>query len=194
MSFKFEEQALVFNEDSIIVEETTENAYAGFEIMMDWEDGLMKRHAEVVCENGGDILEIGFGMGISANYIQELNPNSHTIVESHPQIIEKLKDWAADKPNVIVVEGRWLDVIDQLGVYDGVFYDAFGDEDWPKIKEECPKITKLGSIITLWNGITKANYNNYGFTDNITYEEIDIDPPKNAYLNSKKYYLPKVVV
>ena len=79
-------------------------------------------------------------------------------------------------------------------VYDGVFYDAFGDEDWPKIKEECPKITKLGSIITLWNGITKANYNNYGFTDNITYEEIDIDPPKNAYLNSKKYYLPKVVV
>ena len=34
----------------------------GQEIMMDWETPLMKKHAEVVTENGGDILEIGFGM------------------------------------------------------------------------------------------------------------------------------------
>ena len=46
--------------------------------MMDWEDGLMKKHADYVCSNGGDILEIGFGMGISANYIQQNNPASHT--------------------------------------------------------------------------------------------------------------------
>lgn len=32
-------------------------------IMMDWEYPLMKRHAEIVCQNGGDILELGFGMG-----------------------------------------------------------------------------------------------------------------------------------
>ena len=29
-------------------------------VMHDWEDLMMKKHAEVVCQNGGDILEIGF--------------------------------------------------------------------------------------------------------------------------------------
>ena len=180
--------SLTFESDKIT---TTE---LGCEVMMDWEDGLMKRHAEVVCENGGDILEIGFGMCISANYIQELKPNSHTIVESHPQIIEKLKDWAADKPNVIVVEGRWLDVIDQLGVYDGVFYDTFGDDDYSKFGAESVKFTKPGSIITAWNAVSQPNQNLYGFTGNVTYEEIDVAPPDNGYFFGNKYYLFKVVV
>ena len=42
----------------------------GYEIMMDWETNLMQEHAKVATENGGDILEIGFGMGICANFIQ----------------------------------------------------------------------------------------------------------------------------
>ena len=33
-------------------------------VMMDWEDSLMSASAAYVTENGGDILEIGFGMGI----------------------------------------------------------------------------------------------------------------------------------
>ena len=41
--------------------------------MMSWETPMMKKHAEVVTENGGDILEIGFGMGICSNFIQEHN-------------------------------------------------------------------------------------------------------------------------
>ena len=33
-------------------------------------NNLHRRYAEVVCKNGGDILEVGFGMGMSAGYIQ----------------------------------------------------------------------------------------------------------------------------
>ena len=33
-------------------------------VMMDWEDNLMKEHANIVCHNKGDILEFGFGMGM----------------------------------------------------------------------------------------------------------------------------------
>ena len=87
----FNEKELVFKDDRIIVNEGEQEPELQLEVMMSWEDSLMKRHAEVVCENGGDVLEIGFGMGIAANYIQELNPSSHTIVESHPQILEKLR-------------------------------------------------------------------------------------------------------
>ncbi len=55
---------LKFEKDRIL----TEN---GSTIMMSWEHPVMKQHAEIVCKNGGDILEIGFGMGISAQYIQD---------------------------------------------------------------------------------------------------------------------------
>ena len=63
-----------FLNDKILDEE-------GREIMMDWETNLMQEHAKIVTENGGNILEIGFGMGICSNFIQEANINTHTIIE-----------------------------------------------------------------------------------------------------------------
>ena len=33
----------------------------GWDVMSDWEDPIMVKHAEVVTKNGGDILEFGFG-------------------------------------------------------------------------------------------------------------------------------------
>ena len=80
---EYVDRELIFDSDKIyfIREEKM------FEVMMDWEDEIMKASADYICENGGDILEIGFGMGISAGYIQANNINSHTIIEKHPQII-----------------------------------------------------------------------------------------------------------
>ena len=68
------------------------------EVMMDWEHDIMKASADYVSQNGGDILEIGFGMGISAGYIQSHSISSHTIVENHPDIISKAQEWAIGKP------------------------------------------------------------------------------------------------
>ena len=99
------------------------------EVMMDWEDDIMKASANYICENGGDILEIGFGMGIAADYIQANSITSHTIIEIHPQIIEKAKTWANGKPNVTIIEGDWYEVKDSLSTYDGVFYDTWGEYD-----------------------------------------------------------------
>ena len=76
-------------------------------IMMSWEHPVMQRSAEFVCENGGDILEIGFGMGIASDYIQSYNPSSHTIIEMHPELAEKAREWASDKVNVTIIEGDW---------------------------------------------------------------------------------------
>ena len=68
-------------------------------VMMDWEDSLMSASAAYVCQNGGDILEIGFGMGISAGYIQSHSISSHTIIENHPDIIPRAQAWASEKSN-----------------------------------------------------------------------------------------------
>ena len=114
------DKTLIFEDDKIYYTDEVST----FEVMMDWEDDVMKASANYICENGGDILEIGFGMGISANYIQANNINSHTIVENHPQVIEKLKVWAQDKVNVNIIEGDWYDIKDSLSTYDGIFYDT----------------------------------------------------------------------
>ena len=93
-------------------------------IMMSWEDPVMKKHAEIICSNGGDILEIGFGMGYSSAHIQNQDIKSHTIIEIHPEVARRAREWAKDKPTVIIIEADWYDVIDDLKTYDGIFYDA----------------------------------------------------------------------
>ena len=47
------------------------------EVMMRWETPIMEKSAAFVCENGGDILEIGFGMGIASDAIQTHQPATH---------------------------------------------------------------------------------------------------------------------
>jgi len=40
------------------------------------------------------------------------------------------------KPNVRIVFGRWQDVLPQLGTYDGIFFDTFG-EYYDDLRWEC---------------------------------------------------------
>ena len=76
-------QTLTFESDKITTPSNTE-------VMMDWEHPLMSASAAYVTQNGGDILEIGFGMGISAGYMHSHSINSHTIVENILILFQKL--------------------------------------------------------------------------------------------------------
>ena len=162
----------------------------GVEVMMDWESSIMEKSAEFVCHNKGDILEIGFGMGICANYIQAQGVNSHTIVEIHPQIFEKLQIWANGKSNVTIVQGDWSSV-SGLSTYDGIFLDTFGDENLDKFKEFALSKIKSGGKITYWNN-KEEEYNPYSF-DLVSYNEVSVSPNENMYtLIKDNYYMPKV--
>jgi protein arginine N-methyltransferase 2 len=181
-------QSLTFEENEIIFSNPNyENEI--FEVMMDWEDTLMSASAAYVCEGGGDILEIGFGMHISADYIQSHTINSHTIIENHPDIIPKANEWAANKPNVTIVEGDWYDVKDTLSTYDGLFYDTYGDYNIQYFADILPSLMKEGGRATWWNGVPSGS--NFFGLSNITYDVYDINPPQNSYFNHNKYYLPK---
>jgi len=177
-------QSLEFNESNIIYTESETQ----FEVMMDWEDPLMSASAAYICEES-DILEIGFGMGISAAYIQSHTINSHTIIENHPDMILKAQAWAADKSNVTIVEGSWFDVKDTLSTYDGLFMDTFGDQDMDKFSAVLPSLMKAGGRATWWNSMIGSD-NYYGISD-VTYDVYDVNPPLNGYFNNNQYYLPK---
>ena len=179
----FKDDILEFLDNKII-------SPSGIEVMMDWESPIMEKSAEFVCHNKGDILEIGFGMGICADYIQSQNVNSHTIIEIHPQIIEKLNEWASNKSNVTIVEGDWNE-LDNLSTYDGIFLDTFGDLNLDKFKNFALDKSKEGGKITYWNNEEKE-YNPYEF-DSISYEKVSITPEFNNYtVMQNNYYMPKV--
>jgi predicted O-methyltransferase YrrM len=173
-----------FLEDRILDE-------TGAEVMMSWETSLMKKHAEIVTENGGDILEIGFGMGICSSFIQEQNIKSHTIIEIHNEVFEKLVEWAKDKPKVIPIKGDWLDSIPNKQ-YDGIMFDTWKDNKISQFKKLIPQHTKPGTVFTFYNSYQKE-YNGYNYK--ATYTILDVEPQhqNKKYFTNKKYYLPKVI-
>ena len=175
------DQTLTFESDKIYYNDS--NLGIEQEVMMTWESSLMSASAAYVCTNGGDILEIGFGMGMSANYIQSHSISSHTIIENHPDIIPRAQAWASGKSNVTIVTSSWYDIRNSLSTYDGVFYDTFGDDDWDKFGVELPNLVKANAKVTWWN--------NWPEESNITYEPITVSPPANSYFNDTIYYLPK---
>ena len=178
-------QSLTFESDKIYyTEEGIE-----FEVMMDWEAPLMSASAAYVCQNGGDILEIGFGMGISAGYIQSHSITSHTIIENHPAIILKAKAWASGKSNVTIVTGSWYDVKDDLSTYDGLFYDTWGDDDMQYFSSSLSSLVKEGGVVTWWNNLEEEN--NFYNIPNVDYQQYPVSPPTNIYFNNTTYYLPK---
>ena len=179
---EFKDDTLEFFDDKIVNSD-------GAEIMMNWESSIMEKSAEFICHNKGDILEIGFGMGICSDYIQDQGVNSHTIIEIHPQIIEKLKIWASDKSNVTIIEGDWNSVED-LSTYDGIFIDTYGDENWSNFKSFALNKAKSGAKITYWNNFSEER-NEHSF-DSISFESIAITPDENSYMNGDTYYMPKV--
>ena len=183
----FKDNTLEFS-NTKIVEVDTE-----IEVMMNWEAPIMEKTAEYICQSKGDILEIGFGMGICSDYIQAQGVNSHTIVEIHPEMIERLNTWASGKSNVTVVEGDWYAVKDSLSTYDGIFLDTFGDLQLDNFKVFAVSKAKSGCKVSYWNN-EESEYNPYSF-DSVSYEQISVTPDENMYTAiANNYYMPKVVL
>jgi protein arginine N-methyltransferase 2 len=178
----FKDEILTFEDTKILNEN-------GAEVMMDWEAPIMEKSAEFICHNNGDVLEIGFGMGVCSDYIQTQGVNSHTIIEIHPEIIEKLKIWADNKSNVTIVEGDWSSVED-LSTYDGIFIDTYGDDNWFDFKDFALAKAKSGAKITYWNNFTDKR-NEHSF-DLVSFDDISVTPDDNTYFTSSTYNMPKV--
>ena len=112
MSNWYVSQSLTFESDKITIDGV------GDEVMMDWEHSIMSASAAYVTEGGGDILEVGFGMGISAGYIQSHSISSHTIIENHPQIVEKLETWIQNIEEEMTQVQTEISEIDDKGYFE----------------------------------------------------------------------------
>ena len=185
--------SLTFYDNKIVVEDSG-SMYNSIEVMMDWEHPIMSASAAYVTQNGGDILEIGFGMGISAGYIQSHSILSHTIIENHRQIIPKAIEWANGKSNVTIVSQSWYSVKDSIGKFDGIFMDTFGDNYYSKhFSSSLSTLGKSGTKVTFWNTEGYGEWDGLEIP-NTTYQSItgfEIVEDNKYYLTSS-YYMPKV--
>ena len=137
---------VIFTEDSIVIRDNTSSV-----VMDKAAKAITEIHSYVVCQNKGDVLDIGFGMGFSANKISEL-ADSYTCIEINPYIYKKASAWAKGRPNVNIIFGDWIDILPKIGLtYDGIFFDTHNDPNSHLIEEYAKLVSKEGTILSAFN-------------------------------------------
>lgn len=208
---------LEYTEDALVTKDNRDG------VMMEWENEIMKLAARTIVpqDNPQDsiILNIGFGMGIIDTYIQSYNPKMHYICEAHPDVLAKLKkDGWYDKPNVVILEGRWQDCLNKLldegeVFFDGIYYDTFSEhyQDMLDLYDVLCGLIKPDGIFSFFNGlgadreicydvykkIVEIDVATYGMK--CDYEFVDITKilpnwkdVKRSYYNCDYYYHPSI--
>lgn len=122
----------------------------GVQAMQAWERELMWRSADMLCEGGGDFLEVGLGLGLSALRIaRKHNVRSHTVIEKHGKVIELFRQENADAPtNLKIIHSDFFDYVDRLQPqsFDGIFFDPELPkalfEDAARVNDFMPKLVR----------------------------------------------------
>ncbi len=131
-------------------------------VMMAWETSIMQRTADLLVPSPGlRVLNIGHGMGIIDDLFQAKSPTTHHIVEAHPTVLDHMKsaNWHG-KPNTVIHEGKWQDVLPKLveqGItFDAIYFDTFA-EDYRALREFFSEyvigLLEEGGIWGFFNGL-----------------------------------------
>lgn len=104
---------------------------AGHEVMCRWETDYMRMLADIATRNGGHILELGFGLGLSCGFILGCPAvQTHTVIEAHPDVLalaHELYPEPIRQGRLRVLSGFWEDVVSSLpsGHFDGILFDTY---------------------------------------------------------------------
>ena len=121
-------------------------------VMHEWERPLIRRMVEDLKLTPDDrLLEIGFGMGISASILQEFGPASHTIVEPHPQVLVQAERWKGSRTNIQLHLGYWQQLDPGAQRYSAIFFDPFAD-DMAAVDDENLRFLKFAAQSLLGDG------------------------------------------
>ena len=118
-------------QESFSLPDRTQVELTDEEIMEDWQIPIMEAMAERVAGPENDVLEIGFGRGVSAEMIQRLGVKSHTIVECNDSIVDRFTGWREKYPEreIHLLHGMWQDLTDRFALYDGIFFHTYALDD-----------------------------------------------------------------
>ncbi len=181
---------------------------AGHAVMWQFGEPYMKQLADIATRKGGVILEIGFGMGISARYIQTKPIQKHIIIEMNRDLFQQVELFAQSAS--VPVEpylGLWQEVVPQLAAesIDGILFDPYplnGDDlDYEKqFFAPAYRLLKKGGVLTYFSNEDQQfspqhlqRLHEAGFTQ-IESQLCAIDPhPECTYWQSKTILAPVVI-
>ena len=99
------------------------------QVMMRWEKEYMEFCVDRLKPHGR-VLEVGFGLGYSANRIQTYPAvTEHVIIECAPAVWDHMETFLKTHDNTRLVKGRWQDVLYTCGQFDCIFFDDYDTEN-----------------------------------------------------------------
>jgi hypothetical protein len=127
--------------------ESKNGSINSYPVMEKWEEPYMNKFAQIVCStinsndgiNGCKILEIGYGMGISAKYIDKYisekdfigDKHEHIIIECNEELFDNSLLYANShkniiKHNIIPIYGFYENITKNFEKesFDGILFDA----------------------------------------------------------------------
>ncbi len=134
----------------------------GHPVMSGWEDPYMQKLADLATSRAksGRVLELGFGMGISAAYIQQNAPQEHVIIEMNRTIANTAREFAASSQSkVTILEGMWQDIVPTLASesFHGILFDTYPlseqevDDIFHPFVEHAYRLLAPGGIFTYYS-------------------------------------------
>ncbi|KAK5992080.1 Guanidinoacetate N-methyltransferase [Cladobotryum mycophilum] len=208
----FAEDRKTWSENKAIYDEHTLRI-AGHPVMEDWELGYMHDLAKIASRNGGRVLELGFGLGLSAKAIQKRGIKDHYLIECHPDVIARAaKDMHQDIANRTfhLLTGFWEDVTPLLadGIFDGILFDTYPLSEAEIHKnhfwffEEAYRLLKPGGVFTYYSDEAndfspshKQKLLEAGFREeNITFELSHVEPPEDCEYWKDSTFISPIII
>ncbi|MEK6963865.1 MAG: class I SAM-dependent methyltransferase [Nanoarchaeota archaeon] len=177
---------------------------AGHEIMQRWETNYMKKLASIACKNGGTVLEVGFGLGISAHFIQQYKYalrtpkiRRHLVIEAHPEVCKYAKKMFVKEVQagqMKIIRGYWQKMTKQIksGTVDGILFDTYPLSEKEIHKnhffffKEAHRLLKKGGVLTYYSDEARRFSKEHiqklkeaGFRK-ICWESCKVNPPRRS--------------
>ena len=179
---------LIITDTKIYIPKDPDCAECGDNIIMHTDATLYEQKmGEFVASNGGNILEIGFGLGISSDKIQSYDIDSHVIIEKRKKIYDKAVEWAKDKENVTVHLGDWINILPKLNYsFDAIYNDADegGKDKLSNFPEMCKRLSKNNCVLYM------TNWGNEFLERSLSYHIIDQDNAGQALFGESQTRIP----
>ena len=183
---------------------------AGHPVMEDWEKDYMEELAKVACLNKGAVLEVGYGLGLSADAIQKRQIASHYIIECHPDVMARcIQDQhkMISENKLHLLGGFWQDITPLFNdnIFDGILFDTYplteeeihSNHFW--FFKEAYRLLKPDGILTYYSDEAKTYSEKHmakllaaGFkSTNINKNICAVNPPANCeYWQDKTLLVP----
>lgn len=173
------------------------------QVMMEWEKPYMEKCIEYL-DPSGSVLEIGFGLGYSANKLCSYQDvTSYTVIECCPEVWKHFESFRENMKSVRpelkvdIIKGRWEDVLSEGGIFDSIFFDDYNGSVTHESVNRFNKFlynllinghTKIGSKICCYS-TGHTEYTIHGLSQK-SYEYIIDIPSYCNYAKGNKMYIP----